>query len=222
MRLLDLYCCAGGAAVGYHNAGFEVVGVDRNPQPRYPFKFIQADAITYCLEYGHKFDVIHASPPCQRHSNLRFILSDEQMAKHEDLIEPTRNAILATGKPYIIENVYTARKVLINPIMLCGAYFDLKVYRHRAFECSPYLLAPPHTPHNDNLRGSGRGLSRNGFISVTGNGGDASLGSNYFPYACRAMGIDWMNRRELSQAIPPAFTEFLGRQMIEILNKETG
>lgn len=216
-RLLDLFCGAGGAAMGYYRAGFEVVGVDRKPQPRYPFKFVQADAIDYCLRHGHKFDLLHASPPCQTHSCLASILTPEQLAKHEDLIAPTRAAMISTGRPYIIENVYGARRALINPIMLCGTHFGLKVYRHRLFECQPYLMGLPHHPHRDNLRGSGRGLSDKGFISVTGNGGDRSLGSSFFSTACESMGIDWMSRKELSQAIPPAFTEFLGKQIIGLL-----
>lgn len=218
MRLLDLYCGAGGASVGYARAGFTaIVGVDNALQPRYPFQFVQGDAIGYCLEHGHEFDLIHASPPCQRYSCLKSVLTPEQIAEHQDLIDPTRDAILRTGKPYIIENVYGARRKLKNPIMLCGSQFGLKVYRHRLFECVPYIMSPPHFSHGDDLKGNGRGLSGKGFISVTGNGGDRSLGSNFFPYACKAMGINWMSRKELSQAIPPAFTEYLGEQIIEVL-----
>jgi DNA (cytosine-5)-methyltransferase 1 len=217
LKLLDLYCGAGGASVGYSRAGFEVTGVDKYPQPRYPFEFIQGDAIDYCLNYGHRFDIITASPPCQAYTCLKSILTEAQKAKHEDLIDATRDAILSTGKPYVIENVGGARNKLRSPIMLCGTYFGLKVYRHRFFECNPFVLCPSHFPHQDNLQGSGRGLSDKGFISVTGNGGDRTLGSNYFSYAQRSMGIDWMSRKELSQAIPPAYTEFIGNQIMQVL-----
>ena len=111
-RLLDLYCCAGGAGAGYHLAGFDVVGVDIEKQGNYPFHFIQADAIQYLLKHGHEFDVIHASPPCQAHSNAQKI----QGNNHVDLIDPTRDALISIGKPWIIENVMGAP--LINPITL--------------------------------------------------------------------------------------------------------
>jgi len=217
LKCLDLYCGGGGASTGYHRAGFEVVGVDCNPQIRYPFKFIQGDAIEYCLNHGHEYDLIVASPPCQAYTVLRSVLTKEAKAKHQDLIDPTRDAILKTGKPYVIENVGGAKHKLRNPIMLCGTYFGLKVYRHRYFECSHFMLSPSHFPHKDDLQGSGRGLSSKGFISVTGNGGDRSLGSNYFPYAKQAMGIDWMSRKELSQAIPPAYTEWIGNEFLKVL-----
>lgn len=233
MKLLDLYCGAGGAAMGYHWAGFtEIVGVDLKPQPRYPFTFVRADAIDYCWQYGYQFDCIHASPPCQLFSSLSYVLTETQLARHENLIKPTRDAIKTTKKPYIIENVYGARDQLVNPIMLCGTQFGLKVYRHRLFECSPYVLSPSHAPHQDNSPGAGKGLSSKGFITVVGGGRGTSrhpgelnpegyvsvaghmANTNY----CRwAMGISWMSGRELSQAIPPAYTEFIGKQVLGML-----
>jgi DNA (cytosine-5)-methyltransferase 1 len=219
--------------MGYHRAGFEVFGVDIKPQPRYPFQFYQGDAIEFCLAHGKEFDVIHASPPCQAHSCIRAILTEAQRAKHQDLIEPTRAAIAATGKPYIIENVYGARHALLNPVMLCGTFFGLKVYRHRLFECSPYLLVPPHSPHQDKSPGAGNGLSPKGFITVCGGGrgtklSPSALNSGGFvsvaghvantDYCRWAMGIDWMTGRELSQAIPPSYTEYLGIQVLNALD----
>jgi DNA (cytosine-5)-methyltransferase 1 len=131
VKLLDTYCGAGGCAVGYHRAGFEVVGVDINPQPRFPFEFHQGDAIEYIREHGHEFDVIHASPPCQRFSEATPM---ERRDKHPDLIAPTREAMQATGKPYVIENVENARAELANPVKLCGTMFGLPIWRHRYFE----------------------------------------------------------------------------------------
>ena len=136
-RLLDLFCGAGGAAMGYHRAGFEVVGVDINPQPRYPFEFHQADALEYPLA---GFDAIHASPPCQRFSTMtkRWARS----SSHSDLIEPTRSRLRESMLPYVIENV--AGAPLVGPIRLCGSSFGLPVRRHRLFEMSsPPLLVPP-------------------------------------------------------------------------------
>lgn len=204
--------------MGYYRAGFlEITGVDIKQHSRYPFDFVQSDAIDFVSKHGHKFDLIHASPPCQFYTTLKSVVSSDRREKYEDLIDPTRDALIATQKPYVIENVYGARNKMINPVMLCGTHFGLKVYRHRLFECNPFLLSPCHIPHQDNLQGSGKGLSDKGFISVTGNGGDRSLGSNFFPYAQKAMGIDWMSRKGLSQAIPPAYTEWIGKQIISVV-----
>lgn len=219
-RLLDLFCCAGGAAMGYHRAGFEVVGVDINPQPNYPFKFVQDDAIGYVLAHGWKFQAIHASPPCQAHTALKSLHQNAAYTeKHIDLIPHTRFALNAIGLPYIIENVTGARKTLINPVMLCGADFGLKVYRHRWFESNMMLLVPCHVPHRDTTPGAGRGISPKGFVTVSGDGGQmkgADYGGLTFrQYAAKAMGIDWkMTRREQSECIPPAFTEYLGKQLM--------
>ena len=141
-RLLDLYCCAGGAAVGYHRAGFDVVGVDIAFQRNYPYEFHQGDALDYVAEHGHEFDAIHASPPCQAFSKTRTLHNNE----HPDLVAPTREALQATGKPYIIENVTSAP--LRPDVTLCGLMFGLKVFRHRIFETGGWTAtAPEHPTH---------------------------------------------------------------------------
>lgn len=233
--LLDLFCGAGGAAVGYHRAGFNVVGVDHHPQKRYPFEFVQADALEYLLKNGGRFDAIHASPPCQAHS----VITPDK-SKHADLILDTREALQRFDVPYVIENVSGARKSLVNPIMLCGAQFDLKVYRHRYFESNVLLFQPEHQPHQDNTPRAGHGVSAKGFISITSGGKSLSVAvdpkrrsgvrgisekgficvTGHFSgvdYARFAMGIDWMTARELAQAIPPAMTEYIGRQLIQFV-----
>lgn len=210
-KLLDLFSGAGGSAMGYHRAGFDVVGVDIAPQPRYPFAFHQADALTYLAEHGHEYDFVHASPPCQRYTIGRKIHNSGE--RHPDLVGPTRDLLRATGKPWVIENVPGAP--LLNPIMLCGTMFDLRVFRHRLFESSVWLLAPVHPRHNGNT-GATDGYStlargRNGYICVAGHNFIREEGA-------AAMRIDWMaTRYELAQAIPPAYTEHIGRVMREML-----
>jgi DNA (cytosine-5)-methyltransferase 1 len=203
--------------MGYHIAGFEVVGVDIEPQPRYPFEFHCADALEVLRTWDlSRFDMIHASPPCQAHSQLGKLwraFDSEYDKRHADLIPDTRRALQWSGKPYVIENVIGAP--LINPVLLCGSMFGLKVYRHRLFETNPYLLAPVHAPHHDNCPAVGRGMSNKGFISVTGTGGFGI--PNGWQYAQAAMGIDWMSRSELSQATPPAYTHWIGQQMLAAL-----
>ncbi|MHC5062180.1 MAG: DNA cytosine methyltransferase, partial [Planctomycetota bacterium] len=137
-RLLDLFCGGGGAAMGYHRAGFEVVGVDIIPQPKYPFKFVQADALMYAVAFGRQYDVIHASPPCQAYSSIT-----PDTSKHKTMIAITRRVLQWMGKPYIIENVPGARRELVNPLMLCGTMFDVNVIRHRYFESKPMILFAP-------------------------------------------------------------------------------
>ena len=209
-RLLDLFCGAGGCAVGYHRAGFDVVGVDINPQPRYPFEFHQADALEFCREHGHEYDAIHASPPCQAYSVSRKI--HDSGSRHPDLVSPTRQWLWVSGVPWVIENVPGAP--LRDPAVLCGLMFDLKVLRHRLFETNWQLSAPPHPKHPPGeLTGSCRGYSTgaHGYVTVAGNNFVREVGA-------RAMGIDWpMTRKELAQAIPPAYTEYIGKQLIQIL-----
>ncbi len=208
-RLLDLFCGAGGAAMGYHRAGFDVVGVDIKHQPRYPFEFVQGDALDFLREHGGEFDAIHASPPCQRFTALRTM---PHAKEHPDLVAPTRELLVATGKPYVIENVPGAP--LLNPVILCGTAFGLnangrQLRRHRLFETNVEVgLVSPcnHKP---------------GTVGVYGHsGGHSSRDSTLLSSAAErreAMGIDWMTNAELSQAIPPAYTEFIGRRLMEEL-----
>ncbi len=190
--------------MGYHLAGFEVVGVDIEPQKRYPFEFIQADALEYIAQHGHKFDVIHASPPCQVYS----VTSHLSSGNHPDLVAITRETIKATGKPYVIENVPGAP--LINPIMLCGTMFpELRVIRHRLFETSPVIWWPPAQCYHWSK------IGKNGFCSIFGEPSREKGGG--MDVAKQAMGIDWMIGLELSQAIPPAYTRWLGMQIKEKL-----
>lgn len=212
--LLDLFCGAGGCSKGYHEAGFDIVGVDINPQPNYPFDFQLCDALEYILELANYasglYDAIHASPPCQRYSRL-FTTMESKRGEHPDLVGPTRTLLRKTGLPYIIENVYGS-PLLKGSTMLCGAMFGLRTYRHRWFETSFFCFGKDHPKH---LIPSDKGSRRKehflngGFISVVGN-----VGSYCGP---EAMGIDWMTGNELSQAIPPAYTRFIGKQLIERL-----
>jgi DNA (cytosine-5)-methyltransferase 1 len=196
--------------MGLRRAGFEVVGVDIRPQPHYPFKFVQADALEF--EIGG-FEFIWASPPCQAHSSVS--RSKKKYACH---IDATRRKLQKSGKPYVIENVVGAP--LVNPIMLCGAMFNLGVIRHRLFETNWGLKQPAHVKH----KGS---LLTGEYVTVTGNGGVPSwtykkrerLGlPRFFPGEMslerwqKAMGIDWLPRKELTQAIPPAYSEYIARQ----------
>lgn len=211
-KLLDLYSCAGGAARGYQQAGFHVTGIDHKPQPRYAGDvFICADALEYVAEHGHEFDAIHASPPCQAFTNCQRI----QGRQHPDLIEPTRQLLQASGKPYIIENVPGAP--LINPTTLVGSMFGLMTMRPRLFETSfdlPFMLAP--TPRAKHAK-MGR-LARPGeYMHIAGKGGYAGVKDQW----AKAMEIDWMGVRELSQAIPPAYTKWLGERLMEVMTVES-
>jgi DNA (cytosine-5)-methyltransferase 1 len=203
--LLDLFCGAGGAAVGYHRAGFEVVGVDHRPQPHYPFEFHQDDALSYPLK---GFDVIHASPPCQAHTALR---SMPTAKVHADLLPATRARLQKWGGMYVIENVVGAP--MTNPLMLCGSMFGLGaggryLRRHRLFDCPLLLFQPTECRHHGEA------------IGVYGHGSPTGHGYTGFTAECRvAMGIDWTNRDELCQAIPPAYTEWIGLQLQNALQR---
>jgi DNA (cytosine-5)-methyltransferase 1 len=210
VRLLDLFCGAGGAAMGYHRAGFDVVGVDIHPQPHYPFEFHQDDATTFPLD---GFDVIHASPPCQAYSATAHFSSSG--TNHPMLVEPTRDRLVASGQPWVIENVVGAP--LLSPVRLCGSSFGLRVWRHRLFEMSdPPAMVPPcsHYHHPEPLDVTGTGAAS---VRPRLSGGGRSRKPAGVSQARAAMGIDWMSRRELAQAIPPAYTEWIGRQLIASL-----
>ncbi len=212
-RLLDLFCGAGGAAMGYHRAGFEVVGVDIKPQPRYPFRFHQADALIWLedmvnaerWDYPRDFDAIHASPPCQAFTKAQRLQGNE----HPDLVGPTRELLLATGLPYVIENV--PGSPLRDYVVLEGQMFDgLRTQRKRWFEANwpievPFLRSARPAPHAK----MGRKPKPYEWMHVVGNFGQTRPGEGG-----DAMGIDWMIKRELAQAIPPAYTEFIGAQLL--------
>lgn len=209
MKLLDLFCGAGGAAVGYHRAGFDVVGVDIAPQPRFPFPFIQDDALTFPF---NGFDVIHASPPCQRFSVASATHRDNGKV-YPDCLTPTHTRLKEWGGIWIIENVVGA-PVLSYAITLCGLSFGLKVFRHRVFQSSHVVFSPDHPSHVGTRVGEG-------MFSVAGNAGrwkswgtvQRNVSKGSVAEWRSAMGIDWMTRKELTQAIPPAYTEYIGRQI---------
>lgn len=232
-RVLDLFCGAGGAARGYHDAGFEVVGVDIKPQPRYPYRFRRGDALNWLdwligggdmstepRDFAYwldNFHLIHASPPCQAHSKLRYV---HPGITYPELIEPTRELLKATGLPYVIENVEGAP--LIDPVVLCGSHFGLSTVwgkygmvglrRHRLFESN--FPIPDPGPHDHSLRS----------VPVYGHGPSGQRtglkGPGHAQAAREVMGIDWMQRAEMDEAIPPAYTKYVGEAAMAHLTKE--
>jgi DNA (cytosine-5)-methyltransferase 1 len=210
-RLLDLFCCAGGCSVGYHRAGFEVTGVDYAPQPDYPYRFHRADALRFPLA---GFDAYAASPPCKVHTALRHTATASTLFDvHTDLVGAIRERLAATGRPYVIENVPGAP--LLDPVTYCGSSFGLSVRRHRLFESNVQLVAPPcdHAAQPMVLGVYGTGGPDNR-ANRPGGGGVKVSG----PAASAALGIDWTtDQRRLSQAIPPAYTEHIGRQLLAVL-----
>lgn len=208
-KLLDLFCGAGGTSMGYYLAGFEVEGVDIKPQPHYPFKFYQADALEYPLK---GYDAYHASPPCQAYSSVTNRQPKRQQENmrllHPDLVLPTRQRLISLGKPYVIENVIGARRELIEPFMLCGTMFGLRFFKHRLFESNVFMLAPKHSKHDGRV-GDGYYVS--------------PIGNTYKKIGLvkdwqEAMEIDWMTVKELSQAIPPAYTEYIGKHLLQLID----
>ncbi len=223
-RLLDLFCGAGGAAMGYSRAGFMVVGVDLKPQPRYPFTFVNGDALEYVRKHGSRFDAIHASPPCQAYSATKTIWNNK--VPHPDLLPVTRELLEATGKPWVIENVPGAP--MSAHVMLCGTMFGLvtnewELRRHRLFELNGFYFLTPQCQHNRPVIGvyGGHARDRRRTIGVYGNGGRATrtLKANRatIEQAKIVMGIDWMTTAEISQAIPPAYTEHIGRHLLAVV-----
>lgn len=213
-RLLDLFCGAGGAAKGYQRAGFYVVGVDNRPQPNYcGDEFVQADAIDYLGNFVHLsdmlglpyFDAIHASPPCQEYSSAGKANKVTLGSTYPDLYAPTRELIKQTGLPWVIENVTAAPS--LSGVVLCGSMFGLPIQRHRTFESSELMLSPfvcNHVPdaitvtgHSPQrwLRGARKTVPRTEYEA--------------------AMGVDWMLVSELVQAVPPAYTEWVGHQLLQ-------
>lgn len=228
LKLIDLFCKAGGASMGYYRAGFDVIGVDIEPQPNYPFPFYQGDAIDVMLNllegypfkasdgnwyYLEDFSALAGSPPCQNFSPMRRGLWQDR--QHPDLIAPTRAVFRATQKPYVIENVQNARKSLVDPIILCGSMFGLQtsdgnqLRRHRCFETS-FPLTAPKCQHNSQQ-----------VVGVYGHSGGKSKRDGLKFFGTEdwkvVMGIDWMTGTELAQAIPPMYTEYIGKQLLKHL-----
>lgn len=215
-RLLDAFCGAGGCAKGYQRAGFHVTGIDDRSMPNYAGDvFIQGDAIVYIAAHGREFDVIHVSPPCKVHTSLKAFSG----VQHVNLIPPTRRVLRATGLPWVIENVPGAP--LIDPITLCGSSFGLGVQRHRLFESSVELSAPACDHRGQAARSPGYPVLRyhsgvpvvtmSPVVGVYGRG--QGLGPGEKQLWETAMGIDWMTRDQLAQAIPPCYTQFIGYQL---------
>lgn len=203
--------------MGYHQAGFEVVGVDIEPQPRYPFRFIQADALEFLarlIESGEveEYALIHTSPPCQLDSVMTPMAYRQN---HPDLIGPTRQLLLKANRPFVIENVSGARHKLLNAVMLCGSMFGLSIWRHRYFETYPFWLMSPATCRHDFKP-----------VLITDNGGPNANGwgkpRKRTPIETKrqAIQINWMTGDEITEAIPPAYTKWIGLQMLEMMKVE--
>lgn len=228
-RALDLFCCAGGATRGLQLAGFDVTGVDIAPQPRYcGDRFIQADALRPPVRLSD-FDFIWASPPCQAHTSMRGMWNGRDkrgLSPHQDLIPETRAMLIASGRPYVIENVPGAP--LLTTVMLCGTMFGLgtrngaELQRHRNFETSFLMLQPEcrHTTFAVGVYGKGardRTQDRRRVITITGSNAQQQIVRNQTRNvytaddAREAMGMPWATMAGLSQAIPPAYAEYIGR-----------
>lgn len=208
MRLLDLFCKQGGAAAGYAAAGFEIVGVDNEPQPRYPYEFVQADALEYLAEHGYEFDAVHASPPCQGYSLTQRIQSRE----HPRLIQPTRELLDQFNLPWVIENVEDARDELIKPVLYCGLSFGLNTYRHRLFEANWPIFEPQHLTHARQSVKMGRPLREGDQYHAIGNFSNV-------PYVRADMGVPWMSRDGIRECVPPAYTELIGLSMRKAMGR---
>jgi len=208
LTVLDAFCCSGGAGMGYYLAGFEVIGVDIAPQPRYPFRFVQGDAVAHIRDHGAEYDLVHASPPCQAGCTLT--AGTNQGRSYPQLIPATRAALESTGRPWVMENVMGAP--IRRDLTLCGEMFGLSVIRHRGFETGGGLTLdqPEHRRHRGRVAGMRHGQWFTGpYFAVYGQGGGKGTVAQWQT----AMGIDWTDvRRELAEAIPPAYTRHIGHQ----------
>ncbi len=201
MTLLDLFCGGGGASKGYYDAGFtKVIGVDISPQPNYPFKFYQMNAMRIKPRHLDRIDLVHASPPCQGYAWCA--KQWDTSSNTPQYIAELREILESWKLPYVIENVLGAP--LYSPIMLCGEMFKLKVIRHRLFETNWGLKKVKHKRHKGKV-------SDGYYVTVAGHGGN---GSGKFSDWCDAMGIHWMTRKELTESIPPKYTEYIGRKFL--------
>lgn len=220
LRALDLFCGAGGVAVGLHRAGFEVVGVDLTHQKRFPFEFIQADVFSLSIDFLRSFDLICASPPCQAHTAMRTM---HNAKPHVDLIPQTRDMLIASRVPYCIENVPGAP--LENPVTLCGTMFglgveDAELRRHRLFEASFPIPTPPC---RHGLKPATIGVYGGHVRNRKRREGSHARGVEDFPISAgrEAMGIDHMTLAEMSEAIPPVYAEWIGlAARMAIMTKE--
>jgi DNA (cytosine-5)-methyltransferase 1 len=213
--LLDLFCGAGGCAMGYFRAGFEVLGIDIKPQPHYPFAVEQMDALQYLADWGDRFAVIHASPPCQSYSRMKRAVGQSKAPR---LIGQLRQMLEATGRPYVIENVEGA-ELRGNVVLLCGTMFGLRVRRHRLFELGSrqLILTPPCQCR--------LGVATGRLVGHVVSGKPAPGRRPRFGYTeadrRAAIGVPWMTTVEARQAIPPAYTEFLGANLLQHLEALT-
>ena len=214
-NMLAAYCGVGGCTKGYQRAGFRVTGVDIAPQPRYcGDDFVQGDAVEFIRRHGHKFDFIHAGPPCQHDCTLTAGTNAKRGNAYPDLLEPTRNALVSTGRPFVIEQPpgRASQRMRVD-IKLCGEMFDLGVLRHRNFELNSWSATQPaHRKHRGRVAGFRHGEWFNGpYFAVYGEGGGKGSVADWQ----RAMGIDWTGvRKEIAEAIPPAFAEYLGKAFL--------
>lgn len=207
MKLLDLFCCAGGCAMGYWRAGFhDITGVDHKFQKNYPFDFHQADVFEWCETHDlSQYDLIHASPPCQRYTRCT---PPEHRDKHPDDIARTRKLIKKGN--YVMENVPDARALLNDPIMLCGTMFGMNLWRHRYFECKPLLTFPPADCNHSRNPVMITGTSRRYIDGVR-------VGEHSAEECRQESGLFWMTRKEMDEAIPPAYTEWIGKQLMGVI-----
>jgi DNA (cytosine-5)-methyltransferase 1 len=210
--MLDLFCCQGGAGAGYASAGWTVTGIDNEPQKRYPFEFVQADALDYLFRHGEEFDAIHASPPCQAYS-----LATAEPERHSRLLEPVLVMLRSLGKPYVVENVEGARERFSHPLLLCGSSFGLGVRRHRLFETNMPLYSMP-CAHGRNVPVGVYGDHADQRTYARTTGGSRGVKALTEAHASSALGgVDWMDWYGMTECIPPAYTQFLGEQLFELL-----
>lgn len=216
--VLDLFCCAGGAAKGYHDAGFDVVGVDINPQPHYPYAFIQADALHFLDTTDLRpFAAIHASPECKAYTNCN--LSPRH--RYQRLIDAVRVRLQASGLPYVIENVAGAKKDLHASLMLCGSMFGLPMQRHRLFESSVLMYPPRTCAHaGATIAVYGHSVWDSSLPGTPRKDGRARPDSVSIEIGRAAMGCPWMTIDELAEAIPPAYTAWIGQFLMQAVIAE--